>query len=182
MSEKKELENTHQQAHAAKQARVLSNLDVENWSEEDIQKHMTELSKYYGRGAQRANLYGNFSWDKEYDYHVHTRVDNPMKLERRLKAGWSFATKDDALKGGLDDRRVQDSAIFGDTCIEIHCGNCQGILLKIPKKLRELNFKLRERIHKEQSAKTHSGTSATITERDEGVRIVRTKDEGTVSL
>jgi hypothetical protein len=157
---------------------------VSAMSDADIQAHIEKIEKIY-RESALPNRLGNFEWDTENDYYWNTydSSGDMTKLNRRLSLGWSFATREDAVKSGLASDLLKDvSSIDGETTVEMSHKSCRAVLLKIPKSINKLNKAIKERIRNNKQLLDSDGNVAQVSERYEGDKRVEHIREKTISL
>lgn len=168
---------THEQKVKDKKAAMA------NLTEEQLLEHMAKVEHIY-RQSKLPNKLGNFDWDTEYDYYWNTYEDNgdAEKLQRRLSLGWCFATREDAVKSGLSSKNLSDQTLDGESCVEMSHKSSRAVLLKIPKSLRELNRKVKQRVQQNSTLIDVDGNMSTKTEKIVGNTVVEHVKEHTIKL
>lgn len=154
-----------------------------NLTEDQLLEHMAKVERIY-RESKTPNKLGNFDWDTEYDYFWNTYSDNgdAEKLQRRLALGWSFATREDAQKSGLSSQNLSDQTLDGESCVEMSHKNSRAVLLKIPKSIRELNRKVKQRVKEKSALIDVDGQVSTKTQKIVDGSVVEHIKEHTIKL
>lgn len=142
--------------------------DISEWDDSELEDHYRELEKYYGQSIQVDNLLGTFN-DPNNEFYWH-RLDenNPQKLDRRLAEGWSFVQSEEEV--GM--KRSQDASRMGSSTVVLDVkGGFKSVLLKIPKKLYQLNTKLKQVSREKKTLFDQDGRPLKITEKMTSSRV-----------
>jgi hypothetical protein len=114
--------------------------DVKTWTEEEIEEHTRNVARVYSESFN-TNKLGDFSHDKDHVYYWHTLTKGAdERLKARKALGYSLASYEDIKGSGLEGQTID-----GETCVTMNHGNANAILLKIPRKLKELNDQIKEK-------------------------------------
>src|SRR6266542_1011178 len=123
---------------------------MDTWTPEEIQSHIEETTEYYA-GDNINGLLGDFTWDKQHQYHWHViGGDSDLKLSKRMKMGWRYAPVDVIERAGIS-MTAKRTKMDGSTVVLANHKSSKALLLRIPKELFELNQTIKERVRNSKS-------------------------------